>query len=76
MDRLTINTPPSFSEMQMDPEIQKVLNETRKEIAKKYSLDQLYEFLIKTGPDSVARRQQTPGLKEAFAKRIESWKEL
>lgn len=66
----------SFSEMQMDPEIQKVLNETRKEIARKYSLDQLYKFLIETGPDSVARRHKTPGLREAFDKRIEGWREL
>lgn len=66
----------SFSEMQMDPEIQRVLNETRREIARKYSLDQLYAFLLQTGPDCVARRQQTPGLREAFDKRITSWREL
>jgi hypothetical protein len=60
----------------MDPKIQQALNETRREIAKKYSLDQLYQFLLQTGPDCVARRHKTPELKEAFAKRIESWKEL
>ncbi len=66
----------SFTEFEMDPKIQQSLNETRREIAKKYSLDQLYQFLLQTGPDCVARRHKTPELKEAFAKRIESWKEL
>lgn len=66
----------SFSEFKLDDQIQDLLNETRKEIAKKYSFDKLYEFLIKTGPESVARRHKNPELKESFKKRIDLWREL
>lgn len=66
----------SFSEFKMDPQIQQLLNETRKEVAKRYSFDKLYEFLIQTGPSSVKRRHKTKELKETFRERIESWREL
>lgn len=66
----------SFTEFDMDPKIQEVLNETRQYIAKKYSLDQLYKFLLETGPSFVANRHKAPGMKEAFERRIESWREM
>ena len=59
----------------MDDNLKKLLDETRKVVAKKFSFDQLYDFLLKTGPDSVARRHQTPELKDAFKGRIDSWLE-
>lgn len=66
----------SFAEFQMDDKIQELLDETRREVAKRYSLDVLYDFMIKSGPPMVARRNETPGLKKTFERRIESWKEL
>ena len=65
----------SFTDFDIDKDIKAALDETRKYVANKYSLDTLYKFLLQTGPDSVARRHKTPGLKEAFEKRIDSWKE-
>lgn len=66
----------SFTEFEMDPKIQAILNGTRQYIAKKYSLDQLYKFLLETWPVFVANRHKTPGIKESFEKRIESWREM
>lgn len=65
----------SFSEFEIDGELGELINKTRKEIALKYSFDTLYDFLIRSGPESVKRRHETPGLKEAFKERIEKWKE-
>lgn len=66
----------SFTEFNFDPKLQKVLDETRKYIAEKYSLTELYKFMLQTGSEFVAKRQKTPGMKEVFERRIESWKEL
>lgn len=66
----------SFTEFNFDPKIQDALNETRTYIAKKYSLDTLYKFMLETGSKFVVNRQKAPGLREQFDKRIESWKEM
>lgn len=65
----------SFTEFNFDPKIQKALDETREYIAKKYSLDTLYNFMLATGPKFVANRQKAPGLRESFDRKIESWKD-
>ena len=65
----------SFTEFDFDPKLQKVLDETRQYIAKKYSLDTLYKFMLQTGPKFVANRQKAPGLRDAFDRKIESWKD-
>lgn len=65
----------SLTVFNWDEDLKHDLDETRQYAAKKYSMDQLYDFLIKTGPSSVQRRHETPELKEAFERRIESWKE-
>ena len=64
----------SFTEFNIDPKIKKALDETRKYIAQRYSFEELYDWTIKTGPDSVARRHKTPALKEYSRNRIEAWK--
>lgn len=66
----------SFREFNFDPKIQEVLDETRKHIAEKYSLNTLYKFMIQTGPKFIANRQKSLGLRDAFDRKIESWKEL
>lgn len=65
----------SLTAFNWDEDLKNDLDETRRYIAQKYSMDKLYDFLIQTGPSSVRRRHETPGLKEAFERRVESWKE-
>ena len=48
--------------------------ETRKYIAETYSMEQLYNILLASGPDSVKRRHKTLELKNCFEERINSWK--
>ena len=66
----------SFHEFRLDDDMQKLLDETRLYVAKHYSFDQLYKWLLESGGDSVKRRHQTPGLKESFKRRVDSWNEL
>ena len=62
----------SFTEFNFDQDLQEILDETRKYVAKKYSLDTLYSFMYESGPDSAKRRFQ--GIdKGVFAQKIESW---
>jgi hypothetical protein len=65
----------SFTPFEMDPQLEKVLHETRKHIAERYSLDELFQWCIVTGHESVARRAKTPGVKESVNARHTSWKE-
>jgi len=64
----------SFTEYKLDDDMKKLLNTTRSIIAERYSFEQLYKFLIDTGPDSVKRRHKTAKLKEIFEKRVGLWK--
>jgi hypothetical protein len=64
----------SFTEFNFDPKLQGVLDETRKYIAEKYSFDKLYDFMLKTGSKFVEKRQQAPGLRDVFDRRIQSWR--
>ena len=66
----------SFTEFNFDPKLKEALDETRKYIAERYSFDELYKFMLQTGPKFVANRQKTAGLRETFDRKIESWKEL
>lgn len=64
----------SLTEYSFDEELQKILSTTRNLIAYTYSIDELYEILIKTGPESVKRRHENKRLRKCFEERIESWK--
>lgn len=66
----------SFSEFNFDEDLQKLLNETRREIAKTYSLDQLYKFMMISGTEVSRRRFDNPKLRKIFDEKVESWKEL
>ncbi len=74
----------SFTEFKLDDEIQALLNETRREVANKYSMETLKDFLDRVAEPSVKNRIRTsrtrdgkPGvLEEIYEKRIESWREL
>lgn len=64
----------SFTAFNIDDNLRNLLESTRNNVAGSFSPEQLYEFLIRTGPDSVARRHKTPELKTIFEERVESWK--
>lgn len=68
----------SLTEYNFDGDLLKILKETRRVLANKYSFEQLYDFLMQTGPDSVKRRHTTSKpeniLKLTFKERIDSWK--
>lgn len=64
----------SLTEFNLDDDLQQLLLETRSVIANNYTFEQLYNYLIKTGPESVKNRHKTLELKDRFKERIESWK--
>ena len=65
----------SFTMLDMDPKMQKLVNEVRQYVAKKYDFNTLYQWTITTGTASVPRRFETPALKEYSRKKFESWKD-
>lgn len=50
------------------------LIETRNIVANSHSIEELYNYLLATGPESVKRRHETHALKRSFIERVESWK--
>ena len=64
----------SFTEFNFNSDLQQMLEETRTIIAKNYTFEELYHYLLATGPDSVKRRHKTLELKDRFEERIESWR--
>jgi hypothetical protein len=66
----------SFSPYNFDGNLREQLERTRSIVAKLYTIQELYSFLIKTGPDSVLRRHETPVLKKRFEERVTEWKSL
>lgn len=64
----------SFTEYNLDETLQHLLNYTRSEIANNYSFEELYNYLISSGPESVLKRHRTLELKNRFKERVESWK--
>lgn len=65
----------SFTEFGLEENLQEVLTDVRNVVANGYTLDELYHYLIITGPKSVKNRHKTLSLKDRFKERIESWKE-
>ena len=70
-DFLSSMTPYNF-----DGNLREQLERTRSIISKLYTIEQLYNFLIRTGPASVLRRHETPVLKKRFEERVTEWKSL
>lgn len=66
----------SLTEFNLDNDLMKVLCKTRNLIANSYSIEELYNYLIASGPESVKRRHKTLELKNRFNERIDSWKKL
>lgn len=64
----------SLTEYNFKGDLKTILKETRNHIANTYSMEQLYNILITTGPESVKRRHKTLELKNCFEERINSWK--
>lgn len=63
----------SLTEYNFDNILLQALQSARMSIAQSYSAQELYKFLIETGPQSVKRRHETKELKERFEDRIKSW---
>lgn len=64
----------SLTEFNFNGDLKNILMETRKYIAETYSMEQLYNILLASGPESVKRRHKTLELKNCFEERINSWK--
>lgn len=64
----------SFTEFNFNSDLQQMLEETRNIISMHYTVEELYQYLLATGPESVKRRHKTLELKGRFEERIESWK--
>lgn len=64
----------SLTEYNLEENLQQLLTQIRDEIAKSYSFDELYNYLIASGPESVLKRHRTLELKNRFKERVESWK--
>lgn len=63
----------SFTDFGFKSELKNILIQTRKELVSMYSPEQLYNYLLLCGPDSVSRRHQTKELKKVFEERIKLW---
>lgn len=66
----------SMSPYNFDGNLREELERARSIVSKLYTIEQLYSFMIKTGPDSVLRRHETPVLKKRFEERVTEWKSL
>ncbi len=64
----------SLTPYNWNPELQDLLDQTRRQLALTYKTEELYECLLMTGSDSTKRRQKTKELQDSFKERIESWK--
>lgn len=64
----------SFTDFNFNEELKQELDNTRRIVANNYSFDELYNYLIESGPDSVKRRHKTMVLKNRFEERINLWK--
>ena len=64
----------SFTEFNVDKNLNNLLTSTRGIVSTNLSMEQLYKFLLETGPDSVKRRHENPNLRLAFENRINSWR--
>jgi len=63
----------SMTEYDFDADLKQLLDNARNIVASRYSVEQLYEILIETGPDTVKRRHETKALKEIFEQRVSTW---
>lgn len=63
----------SFTEFNFESTIRERLEHTRKIISKLYTIDELYNFLLMTGPDSAKRRNKTPELRKTFERKVKEW---
>ena len=64
----------SLTDFNFEGDLKQILYETRNIVANNYSFEELYNFLLLTGPDSVKRRHKTLVLKDRFKERVDSWK--
>lgn len=63
----------SFTDFKFKDELKEVLIQTRRKLIYEYTIEQLYNYLLLCGPDSIARRYQTKELKKSFEERMKTW---
>jgi len=64
----------SLTEFNFKEDLKQILYETRNIVAKCYSIEQLYYYLLATGPECVRRRHKTLVLEDRFKERINLWR--
>ena len=64
----------SFSDLDLPIETQKKLYKARKELAERYSVEELYAILMETALDSTKRRHETVQLQKIFKEKVNRWK--
>lgn len=64
----------SLTEFNFEGNLKEVLVETRRLIAKSYTFEQIYDYVIQSGPASTARRYETPQMKKRLRERVDTWK--
>lgn len=65
----------SFTAFNFEPTIKEKLITTRKIISKLYTIDELYNFLLLSGPDSAKRRNECPTLRKTFERKVTEWQQ-
>ena len=65
----------ALTEYNFDERTLESLKKARRELISEYKVEELEEIALLTGADCVARRHETPALKQVFRKRMESWRE-
>jgi hypothetical protein len=65
----------SFTSFNFEPTLREKLENTRKIISKLYTIDELYNFLLMSGPDSAKRRNECPALRKSFEKKVLEWRQ-
>ncbi len=56
-----------------DKKLLNTIKSVRKNLKSTYTIDELYDILLKTGSPVTLRRQQDPVLQKSFKERVQSW---
>lgn len=66
----------SFTDFNFDIDLKELIDYSRKQIIKNFTIEELSDYAINTGSDCVSRRQKNKELKLCFEERMKSWQQL
>ena len=66
----------SFTEFDMDNEMQSIINQARKRLSSTYTEDELYDIFLQTAGAGTHRRCETKELKMIFEEKARSWRKI